>query len=50
MPHRLRWAFLSYGLLALAAGPTLDGKLRIFLWVLLGGLALKTWAAAKREL
>jgi hypothetical protein len=35
-------AMCSYGLLALLAGFTLDGRIRIATWVLLGGIAIKT--------
>ncbi len=36
-----------YAVLALAATFTLDGKLRTAVWVLMGGLALKTLIAYK---
>jgi hypothetical protein len=35
-------AMSSYGILALLAGFTLDGRIRIATWVLLGGIAIKT--------
>ena len=35
-------AMASYAVLALIAGFALDGKMRIALWILLGGLAVKT--------
>ncbi len=35
-------AMSSYGILALLAGFTLDGHIRIATWVLLGGIAIKT--------
>ncbi len=36
---------VSYAVLALIAGFALEGKMRIALWILLGGLAIKTWIA-----
>lgn len=35
-------AMCSYGILALIAGLTLDGRIRIATWVFLGGIAIKT--------
>jgi hypothetical protein len=32
----------SYAILALLAGFTLDGRIRLATWVFLGGIALKT--------
>ncbi len=55
MPYsrpRLITALVCYAGLALLAAVTLEGLFRIAVWVLLGGLALKTWIAAvaqKRE-
>ncbi|WP_180539583.1 hypothetical protein [Nevskia soli] len=40
-------ALIAYTALALIAGFALDGKIRLFVWILLGGLAIKTWAAHK---
>ena len=37
----------TYAVLALLAAFTLDGKLRTAIWVLMGGLALKTVIAYK---
>jgi hypothetical protein len=34
-----------YAVLAVLAGLTLDGKMRIAVWILMGGLAVKTWIA-----
>ena len=48
MKVRLLWAMASYAVLALAAGLTLDGALlRNAVWVLLAGLAIKTYIAYK---
>ncbi len=44
-------AMCSYAILALLAGFTLDGRIRIATWVLLGGIAIKTvLAVLKRSL
>ena len=43
MEKRLLWAMAAYGLLALMAALTLDGKFRLGVWIFLAGLALKTW-------
>ena len=32
----------SYAILAILAGFTLDGRIRLAIWVFLGGIALKT--------
>ena len=40
---------LIYLVLAVLAGLTLDGNIRIATWILLGGLALKTWLAVLKE-
>lgn len=45
----LQSAMATYVALALLAALTLDGKFRLVVWIFLGGLALKTWIAAKRE-
>lgn len=39
----------GYAVLALLAGLTLDGRIRIFLWILFGALALRTWIVFKTE-
>lgn len=36
-------AMSTYALLAVLAGFTLSGNVRIATWVILGGIALKTW-------
>ena len=45
--QRLAAAMAAYAILALLATFTLDGKLRLAVWILLGGLALKTLIAYK---
>ena len=40
---------LIYGALAVLAGLTLDGNIRIATWIFLGGLALKTCIAAIKD-
>jgi hypothetical protein len=39
---------VSYAILALLAGLTLDNLFRIAVWVFLAGLAVKTWIAHVR--
>lgn len=46
---RLKWALAAYAALAMLAGLTLDGNLRLFLWILLAGLSIRSWAAVRRE-
>ena len=48
MKPRLLMAMLCYVGLALLAWLTLAGLFRAAVWVLLGGLAVKTWIAAMR--
>jgi hypothetical protein len=38
-----------YAMLALLAGLTLDGNLRIATWIFLGGIALRTWLAVLKS-
>ena len=47
MIPRLRYAMAAYAILAILAGFTLDGKLRIFIWLLMGVLAFKSWIGDK---
>ncbi len=47
MTTRLYWAMGAYAVLALLASFTLDGVFRIAVWILLGGLAVKTLIAHK---
>ncbi len=44
---RFLFAMAAYALLALAAFLTLEGVLRTAVWVLMAGLAAKTWIAHK---
>ncbi len=45
---KLWGAYAGYGLIALSAGFTLEEKFRYAVWVLMAGLALKSWVAAKK--
>ena len=45
MKNKLYAAMGAYAVLAILAGFTLDGKLRTFIWILLGVLAIKSYAA-----
>ena len=47
MNTRLVAALGAYAALALLAGLTLDGLLRNAVWILMAGLAVKTWIAYK---
>jgi hypothetical protein len=47
MRTRLLWAMGSYAVLALLAAFTLDGVMRNAVWILVGGLAVKTVIAYK---
>jgi hypothetical protein len=47
MTYRFLWALGVYAALALMATFTLDGTLRTAIWVLLGGLTVKTFIAYK---
>ena len=49
MKSRLPRALLGYGVFALLAVLTLDGKLRVFVLILMAALAFKSWLAAKRD-
>jgi len=42
---KLQLALAAYAALALAAGLLLKGDLRLVIWILFGGLAIKTLAA-----
>ncbi len=46
---RLKAAFACYAGLAVLAGFTLDGAMRLLVWFLLAVLALKSWIAVRRE-
>ena len=45
MRPRFFTAMACYALLALLSAFTLEGTFRLAVWVLLGGLAVKTWIA-----
>ena len=47
MRTRLLWAMGCYAVLALLAAFTLDGVMRSAVWILVGGLAVKTVIAYK---
>ena len=47
MNTRFLWALAAYAVLALLAALTLEGTLRYAVWILLGGLAVKTYIAKK---
>ena len=47
MRTRFLWAMGSYAVLALLAAFTLDGVMRNAVWILVGGLAVKTVIAYK---
>ena len=47
MNKRFLTAMGTYTVLALLAAVTLDGILRTAVWILLAGLAVKTWIAYK---
>lgn len=50
MNLRLIAALASYAVIATLAGYTLDGNFRLFIWILMGALALKSYAAHKANL
>ena len=47
MRRRFLAAMSTYGVLALLAAFTLDGPFRLAIWILMAGLAVKTWIAYK---
>ena len=49
MKIRLIVALIAYAALALLAGFTLKNEFRLAIWVLLGGLAIRTSIAAARD-
>jgi len=49
MKARFVTAMACYGVLALLAAVTLEGVFRIAVWILLGGLAVKTWIAQAQQ-
>lgn len=49
LEQRLYSAIGAYAFLALLAGLTLDGKMRLAVWIFLAGLALRTIIAYKAQ-
>jgi hypothetical protein len=49
MNPRFLAALACYGVLALLAGFTLDAMPRTVVWLILGGLAVKTWIDTIRK-
>ena len=47
MNPRLYWALGVYAALAVLAAFTLDGVFRYGIWILMAGLAAKTWISHK---
>ncbi len=47
MQTRFFASLAAYAVLALLAWWTLDGVLRMAVWILMAGLAMKTWIAYK---
>jgi hypothetical protein len=47
MNNRFLWAMGTYAVLAVLAALTLDGLMRDAVWILMGGLAVKTFIAKK---
>jgi len=47
MNKRLISAMVAYAVIATLAAFTLDGVLRVAVWILMAGLAAKTWIAYK---
>ena len=47
LEQRLYTAMGCYAVLAVLAGVTLDGKIRLAVWIFLAGLALRTLIAFK---
>lgn len=48
MRNRYHAAMACYLAMAVAGGLQLSGKIRLALWIFLGGLALKTWIHHRR--
>jgi len=43
MNRRFAAAMTCYAILAILAGFTLSGDIRIVTWIVLGGIAIRTW-------
>jgi hypothetical protein len=42
-------AMAAYAMLAALATFTLSGKMRVAVWIFLGGMAVKTWLSSLRQ-
>ena len=49
MDRKFAAAMVAYVVLAILAGFTLTGPFRIGIWILLGGIALKTWLVVLKK-
>lgn len=49
MRRRFKWALGAYAAIGVLAALTLEGMLLWGVWILLGGLAVKSWIAVRRE-
>ena len=47
--RKFYWALASYGVIAVLATLTLDGKFLWVVWIFLAGLALKTYIATLKQ-
>ena len=47
MYRNVKVALIAYSAIAVVAAFALDGKVRLFIWIVLAALAIKTWAAHK---
>ena len=46
---KLTLALAAYAVIAALAAVTLEGNLRLAVWILMGGLAVKTWIASASD-
>jgi hypothetical protein len=49
MNRRFRFAMAVYAVLAILAGFTLTGDIRLLTWFILGAIAVKTWLVELRK-
>jgi hypothetical protein len=49
MKRRFRFAMAVYAVLAVLAGFTLTGDIRLLTWFILGAIAVKTWLVELRK-
>jgi hypothetical protein len=47
-PRKFHIALATYALLAALAALTLDGHMRLIVWIVMAALGVKTWVAWKR--